>query len=418
MAMQGEFSHIVIVGGGFAGLTAAQNLKKQKNIKITIIDVNNYHVFQPFLYQVACGDLAPSDIAVPIREQFKDYRNISVIMDEVTVIDSNKKIVFTKNATALNYDYLILAVGSEDNYFGNEHWREHTIGLKSLKNALKIRKELLETFERAEIANHKKHVTFTIIGGGPTGVELAGAIAELTKQAIRSDFTHINPLDTEIILIEAGSRILSSLDSSLSAIAQKSLEEKGIVIKLNSKVMDISSHKIKLSGGEEIESDLIIWAAGVKAKSIKHLLNKDEIKLGTNQRVLVNNDLSLPLSSNIFIVGDAAEIKGKDNKAVPALAAAATQQGKFIAKVIRARIAGSEKEYKFKYLNFGNMAIIGRYSAVADFTWIKFKGVLAWIIWDLAHIYFLIGFRNRLTVFVKWLWSYVTHGKAERIIIK
>lgn len=414
-----RYYQVIIIGAGFAGLSAANELKKNRNLKITIIDGNNYHIFQPFLYQVACADLAPSDITIPIRNQFKGYKNISVYMDKAVLIDKDEQKVYTKNNLRLHYDYLLIATGSESNYFNFTTWKEHTVSLKTLKDAVLIKEKLLYAFEKAELHNHKKrnqvYTTFVIVGGGSTGVEMAGAISELINCALKSDFNNIDPTTARIILIEGSNQVLPSFHPSLSQYASRTLERKGVTIKLNLKVNNISKNTVVLSNGEIIRAHLIIWAAGVKATSIKSLLGEG-VAVNNLGKVKVQEDLSLGLKNNIFVAGDASEVIDERGIPLPGLAAVATQQGKFVAEAICERINVPSKRLKFRYKNLGQLAIVGRYSAVAEIFHFRLKGILAWLMWDLVHIYFLIGFRNRLIVFIKWMWGYITYGKSDRTI--
>jgi NADH dehydrogenase len=419
--LENNIPHIVIIGAGFGGLSAANILKHNSNIHITLIDKNNYHVFQPFLYQVATSDLAPSDIAITIRNQFNKCPNVSVLMDEVIKINKQNKKIITKSGIELIYDYLIIATGSESNFFGNDDWQKNTVSLKNLNDALIIRSKLLESFEMAELVSNNRReelMTFVIIGGGATGVELAGSIKELIQQSLKGDFNNLNPINAKIILIEGSSRLLPSFNDKLSDIAKTSLENKGIIIKLSSKVKDIQKQKIILESGEEIKSNLIIWAAGVKASNVTTMFNDEITETGYNGRIKVKSDLSLRFNPEIFIIGDVCEVLDIDNKPLPGLAAVATQQGKFVAKVIKEKLKGNKKEFCFKYNNLGSLAIIGRYSAVAEFKNLKLYGIFAWLIWDIIHIYFLIGARNRIIVFIKWMWNYITNRRSERIIVK
>ncbi|MBN8828009.1 MAG: NAD(P)/FAD-dependent oxidoreductase [Sphingobacteriia bacterium] len=407
---------IIIIGAGFAGLTAAHELKKNKNIEITLIDKNNYHTFQPFLYQVASADLAPSDIAIPIRSEFKGYENVHVIMGEVTRVDKENREICLKDGKIINYDYLIIATGSEVNYFNHPEWSKYVVSLKTINDALLIRTKVLEAFEKAEI-DKKNFVTFTIIGGGPTGVELAGSLYELIKQTLKDEFNYVNPNDSKIILIEASEKLLSSFNKKLSDFTVDSLERKGITLKLGIRVKDLTKNLVILENGEIIDTQLIIWAAGVKASLSKDILGND-VEFSHGNKIKVEPNFSLENYPNIFVIGDSAEYLDKKGESLPGLAAVASQEGKFISKVIFAKINNKDAPKKFIYNNRGNLAIIGRYSAIYEFGKIKLKGWLAWLIWDVVHIYFLIGFRNRIIVFIKWIWNYITHRRSERLIIK
>ncbi len=407
---------IVVAGAGFGGLCAAHALKGHKNVHITLIDRNNYHIFQPFLYQVASADLAPSDIAIPIRSQFKGYQNVQVMMDKVVSIAKDTKFVSTDSGITVPYDFLVLATGSESNFFGHSDWEAHTISLKSLTDALKIRAHILKAFEQAELNDHPPCLSFTIIGGGPTGVEMAGALQELIKQSLKAEFRHIDVAKVNIIVVEAASRLLPTFSESIGDFTYQALVKRGIDVKLNSKVQNIQPQEVILESGERIPSTLIIWAAGVKAAPTKDMLG-GQINAAKSGKIYVERDLSLPGYPDIFVIGDASHSIDETGHPLPGLAAVATQQGKFVGKLIQQKIQGKEGKEAFTYKNRGNLAIIGRYRAVAEFKRIKLRGWLAWVIWDIVHIYFLIGFRNRLSVFMKWLWNYVTRNRSERIII-
>jgi NADH dehydrogenase len=411
---------VIIVGAGFAGLTTANKLKSRKDLNITIVDNNNYHVFQPFLYQVASADLSPSDIAVPVRTQFAKYKNITVLKDKVIRINKRKNIIYTENKLSLSFDYLIVAVGSVSNYYNQERWGKNTFALKTLYDALIIRNKVLSIYEEAELRNNTKKThlspTTLIIGGGATGVEMAGALAELVYNTMKHDFRNFPTSLTKIILLEGGSSLLPTFDSELSDYAFQCLEKKGVEIRLNSKVKDIKENHVLTSKGEEIKADIIVWAAGVKAAITTQLLGRDVLKNLLGQ-VIVEKDLTLPSYPSIYVIGDSSLALDNIGRPLPHLASVAVQQGKFVAKAIIQRILQSKNNLIFEYKDLGNLAVIGRYGAIADIQGFKFKGIIAWVIWSIVHIYYLIGFKNRLIIFIKWMWYYVTHGKSERIII-
>ena len=405
---------IVIVGAGFAGLQAAKGLSAS-SFDITIIDKNNYHLFQPLLYQVATAGLSPADIALPIRNIFRSQHNIKVILDEVIEINTKFNQVITRNNTYL-YDYLILAIGSELSYFGHDEWKNFSFGLKNIENATLLRGKILQAFEKAERTNNNKAIEkllkFVVIGGGPTGVEMAGAIAELSKNVLTKEFATIDTKAAQIILLEAGPNILPSASLNLSIYAKDSLEKLGIEVKCNTVVQNISKSLVT-TNAETIEAETIIWCAGVKASLLRNFINIETDKIG---RIFVNDDLSIPKHPNIFVVGDASHVKDKNGMPLPGLAPVATQEGKFVASVIKKYILKDKALNKFYYKNRGYLATIGRSKAIVDFGWFTLKGRIGWIFWSLIHIYFLIGFRNRFMVFVNWVWSYLTFSKSARLI--
>jgi NADH dehydrogenase len=407
---------VVIIGAGFAGLTAAQKLKKHK-VEITLIDKHNHHVFQPFLYQVACGDLSPADISIPIRSEFKNRSHVHVLMDTVIAIDKTSQRVITKNTT-LRYDYLIIATGSKENYFGHEAWGKHCYHLKSIEDALYIKERILSTLEREELKqlshDNSALLTIAIVGGGPTGVEMAGSLAEFRNESIKKDFSFIDPARINILLIEAGPRLLSGFPEKMSKYAFTTLTQQKVAILLNTPVKNIQENLIE-TDKDKIKSEVIIWAAGVKSNPINQWRDL-EVALGRGDKIKVNPDLSLPGIKNIFAVGDIAEVV-ENGATLPALAAVAKQQGAFVAKAIIARIAKAHKTPKFTYTNLGEMAVIRKYNAIAKFDTFTIKGFFAWLLWWLVHIYFLIGFRNRIVVFINWLWSLLTFGRSNRLIL-
>ena len=405
---------IVIVGAGFGGIQIAKGLANS-SIDITIIDKNNYHLFQPLLYQVATAGLSPADIALPIRNIFRSQQNLKVILDELIGINPKFNQISTRNNT-YNYDYLILATGSELSYFGHDQWTKFSHGLKNIENATLLRSKILQAFEKAERINNnetiEKLLRFVVIGGGPTGVEIAGAIAELSKNVLTKEFATIDTKTAQIIILEAGPNLLPTASLSLSIYAKESLEKLGVEIKCNTVVQNISESLVATKA-ESIEAETIIWCAGVKASPLGNWINTETDKIG---RVFVNNDLSIPSYPNIFVIGDASHVKDKNGIPLPGLASVAKQEGSFVARVINKYILNDKTQNKFYYKNKGYLATIGRSKAVVDFGWFALKGRIGWIFWSLIHIYFLIGFRNRFMVFVNWVWSYLTFSKGARLI--
>ena len=406
--------HVVIIGAGFGGLAAAKRLAGQP-VDVTLIDKRNYHLFQPLLYQVATADLSPAEVAWPIRGIFSRDDNVRVVMARVTDLDLDNRRVIT-NKMPVDYDHLVIASGSHHSYFGNDHWAPYAPGLKRIIDATEIRKRILLAFERAEIAESEeernRQLTFVVVGGGPTGVEMAGAIAELSRYALAADFRHINPQQARVVLVEAGDRLLKAFPEDLSAYAKTALEELGVEVKLNSFV------KVEGDAGAAIGDDLIpsatvIWGAGVAVPYVKDWLGIETDRTG---RVPVEPDLSVSGRPEVFVIGDAAKTEWKNGAPVPGIAPAAKQQGRYVAKVLRAIARGRRKPGPFKYHHNGNLATIGRHSAVADFGRIKLTGATAWWLWGLAHIYFLIGVRAPLLVAIQWFWAYLTFGKGARLI--
>ena len=407
-------TRIIIVGAGFAGLQTAKRLITS-SFDITIIDKNNYHLFQPLLYQVATAGLSPADIAVPIRSIFRSQQNLKVILDELIGITPELNQITTKNNTYF-YDFLVIATGSEPSYFGQDQWKNFSSSLKSIEDATFLRGKILKAFEKAERTKNKlgleKLMKFVLIGGGPTGVEMAGAIAELSKKVLTKEFTTIDTKAARIILLEKSPNILPTASHSLSIYAKKTLEKLGVEVNCSTTVQNISEGLVE-TNTETIEAETIIWCAGVKASPTRNWINVKTDKIG---RVLVNEDLSIPGHTNIFVVGDASYVKNKNGKPLPGLAPVAKQEGTFVAEVIKKNIRNGKIPKKFYYKNRGYLATIGRSDAIVDFKWFTLKGRIGWIFWSIIHIYFLIGFRNRLMVFINWVWSYLTFGKGARLI--
>lgn len=415
MSTENRVVHVVIVGGGFAGLNAAKELGDRPGIRVTVIDRRNHHLFQPLLYQVATAAISPADIAVPIRSILSDFKNIEIILAPVLSIDrQNKKVIC--DYREISYDYLILACGATHSYFGRDDWEENAPGLKSIEEATEIRRRVFLSYELAEreenVDRQKEYLTFIVVGGGPTGVELAGALGEISRYTLESDFKHINPKRTRIILIEAGPRILPAFDPDLSEHAARELERLGVTIWTNTYVTEVRSDGV-IAGGENIRARTILWAAGVLGNGINRTLGVELDHLG---RVIVEADMSIPGSPDVFVVGDQASFSHTaDGKALPGLAPVAIQQGKHVAKNIIAEVKGKERK-PFVYFDKGIMATIGRTDAIVQSGSMRVKGFLAWLMWIVVHIAYLISFRNRVMVLFQWGWSYFNFRRGARLI--
>ncbi len=405
--------HVVIVGAGFGGLEAARKLGRAP-VRVTVIDRRNHHLFQPLLYQVATAGLSPADIAVPVRSILRKHDNVSVLKDEVVTVDARARKLATRRRT-IEYDYLVIATGAQYSYFGHGDWRDLAPGLKSVDDATAIRSKILESFEQAEMADsdaaRRRLLTFVLVGAGPTGVEMAGAIAELANRALARDFRAIDPRSARIVLVEAGPRVLPGFAEPLAAYAHRTLERMGVEVRCNAAVGELEAGAV-LAGRETLRADTVIWCAGVEADAGRRL-GADSDQGG---RVKVAADLSVPGLPDVFVIGDAAHVLSERGRPLPGLAPVAKQQGAFVAEVICRRARGDARAMRFRYRDSGQLATIGRSAAVADFGWIKLRGWLAWVVWSCAHIYFLIGFRNRLLVFVEWAWAYATFGRGARLI--
>jgi NADH dehydrogenase len=405
--------HIVIVGGGFAGLWATRALAKAP-VRITLVDRCNHHLFQPLLYQVATAGLSAPDIAAPLRHILRRQQNVEVRLAQAQTLDVANKRVTLDDGDALAYDALLLATGATHAYFGHDEWAPNAPGLKTLDDALHIRRRLLLAFERAEAENdpatRAAWLHFAIVGGGPTGVELAGTLAEIARHTLRSEFRRIDPAEARVRLIEAGPRVLSSFPESLSAKAQRQLEKLGVEVVTGTPVSDIDETGYRL--GERRESArTVLWAAGVAASPLAKQLG---VPLDRAGRVAVGSDLTVPGLPDVFVAGDLASVQ-QDGRPVPGVAPAAKQMGAHVAAVIRARLAGRPAP-GFRYKDYGNLATIGRMAAVVDLRGVKFSGAPAWWFWLWAHVFFLIGFRNRLVVLLNWTWAYWSYQRAARII--
>ena len=406
---------IVIIGAGFGGLSAAKELVDSDN-HVTIIDKTNHHLFQPLLYQVATAALSPGDIAKPIRSVFNHSKNIEVLLGTVKSIDVENHKVFYNNSE-IEFDYLILAPGSSHSYFGKNEWSRFAPGLKTLNDALKIREKILASLEKAEMIKdeneRKKHLSFVIVGGGPTGVELAGAISEIVNKNILPDFRNISSESTKVYLVEAMSGVLNAYPQKLTLKAKEDLEKLGVKVILNKKVTDINENGVKIED-DFIETKNIIWAAGNQVSELIKQVTKNIDKSG---RAIVSSDLSIVEDKNIFIIGDSAFVKDKKGNPLPAIAPVAIQQGKFLGKLLK---SDREKKYhkEFHYFDKGMMATIGKAKAVAVVRGFQLSGLFAWLAWCVIHIFYLISFRNRLRVMAEWVWYYLTNRPGIRLIVR
>jgi NADH dehydrogenase len=407
-------ARVVIVGAGFGGLECAKALRRAQ-ADVTVIDRENHHCFQPLLYQVATAALSPADIAWPIRHILRPQRNATVLMEDVRGVSPEKKCVQTQYGE-IPYDYLVIATGSTHSYFGHDEWSRYAPGLKRIEDATRIRRSILIAFERAEVMKDEEQrrrlLTFVIVGGGATGVEMAGAIADVARQTLAADFRRIDPRSARIILIEAGPRLLPTFPPGLSDYALKTLTRVGVEVRTETLVTKCDVDGVDLKDGR-IDAGTVIWAAGVTASPAMRWLNAEGDRAG---RVKVNSDLSLPGHRDIFVVGDTASVTDKNGHPVPGTAPAAKQMGTYVGKLISARIAGREWNKPFKYMHLGDLATIGRRAAVVKFGPLELKGFIGWVFWSVAHIYFLIGLRNRFVVAFNWFWDYVTFQRGARLI--
>jgi NADH dehydrogenase len=407
--------HVVIVGAGFGGLAAAQELAGAA-VRITIIDQRNHHLFQPLLYQVATAALATSEIAWPIRHLVRKRQEITTLLGVVTGVDAQSRTVTLQDGAVVTFDTLILATGARHAYFGHDEWEPFAPGLKTLEDATSIRRRVLLSLERAERESDPERraalLTYVIVGGGPTGVEMAGAIVELVYQNLVGEFRRIDTRQARVLLIEAGPRILPSFAPDLSAYAHRALERLGVEVQLGSAVTDCNSNGV-VAGGRSIAASVILWAAGVRASPAAIWLGAPADNAG---RVKVAADLSVPGNADIFVIGDTATVNVWHGKPAPGIAPAAKQQGVHVARTIKRRLAGDSQPRAFRYMHAGDLATIGKRSAVIDFGWCKLRGWIAWWFWGMAHIYFLIGLRNRLAVALSWLWIYMTGSRSACLI--
>ena len=407
--------HFVIVGGGFAGLWATRALASAP-VRITLIDRHNHHLFQPLLYQVATAGLSAPDIAAPLRHILRKQANVEVRLAEVAAIEPQEKHVVLADGTTIAYDALLLATGATHAYFGHDEWARHAPGLKTLDDALQLRRHLLLAFERAEAetdpGKRAAWLSFAIVGGGPTGVELAGTLAEIARHTLKNEFRRIDPSQARVRLVEAGPRVLASFPDTLSEKARRQLERLGVEVVTGTPVSDITDEGYRL-GETFIPAKTVVWAAGVAASPLARTLG---VSLDRAGRVPVKPDLSVAGHPDIFVAGDLAAVTS-DGRPVPGVAPAAKQMGRHVAQVLRARLDGRASPGDFRYQDYGNLATIGRMAAVVDFGRLKFSGLLAWWFWLTAHVFFLIGFRNRLVVLLNWCWAYWSYQRGARIIL-
>ncbi|MEX0408275.1 NAD(P)/FAD-dependent oxidoreductase [Aquibium sp. LZ166] len=412
----GRKPRIVIIGGGFGGLNAAIELRKAP-VEVALVDRRNHHLFQPLLYQVATAGLSPAQIATPIRRILSGQKNATVYMETVQSIDPRARTVTTCTRT-LSYDVLVLATGARHAYFGHDGWEAFAPGLKTIGDATALRARILTAFEKAEVgdrgAERQRLMTFVVVGGGPTGVEMAGAIAELARKALASDFRNIDIAETRIVLVEAGDRVLPSFPAGLSQAAQAQLQALGVIVRLGDAVAAMDEEGVTLHSGERIQAATKVWAAGVMASPAADWIGAAADRAG---RVMVSADLSIPGHPEIFAIGDTANVRGPDGRPVPGVAPAAKQMGRDVARRIIAGLRG-RRVPPFAYRDDGNLATIGRKAAVADFGRIRLSGTFAWLAWSFAHLWFLIGFRNRIVVFLDWAWAYATFDRSARLIVE
>ncbi|RXF69562.1 NAD(P)/FAD-dependent oxidoreductase [Hansschlegelia zhihuaiae] len=405
---------VVIVGAGFGGLTAAVKLAKAE-VDVTVIDRHNYHCFQPLLYQVATAELSPADIAWPIRHVLRRQKNARVLLGTVQAIDlENRKVV--ADTVTLDFDELVLATGATHSYFGNDEWEKSAPGLKRIEDATIIRRRLLMAFERAELsddpAERERLLTFAIVGAGPTGVELAGAIIEVARQVMPSEFRRIDLRTARVILIEAGPRVLPAFPESLSDYTRRSLEDMGVEVMTDTRVTKVDETGVDLEHGR-LDAATVIWAAGVVASGAGRWIGAESDRAG---RVIVEPNLSVPGRPNVFVIGDTAAVKRPDGSPVPGIAPAAKQMGAYVADVIASRAREAVPPPPFRYVHQGDVATIGRRAAVITLPYVNLKGMIAWLFWCVAHIYFLIGTRNRIAVAFKWVWDFMTFQRGARLI--
>ncbi len=407
--------HVVLIGGGFGGLAVARALRREP-VTITLVDRRNHHLFQPLLYQVAMAGLSPAEIAVPIRSVLRPQKNARILLDEVTEVELAARRVVLKESAPLHYDYLVIAAGSRTTYFGNDGWEAFAPGLKDIEDAIEIRKRVLLAFEAAEReddpAARRKWLTFVVIGGGPTGVELAGAIAELAGYVLSRDFRSIHPESTRVVLVEGGARVLASFAPEVSDSARASLAEMGVEVRANTRVTGIDQHGVTL-GEDRIDAGTVLWAAGVAAAPLTRKLG---VELDRQGRVVVEQDCSLPGHSEVFCIGDAARfVPPGAEQPLPGVSPVAMQQGRFVARQIARSLRGAERE-SFVYRDKGSLATIGRSRAVAEVGKLRLSGFIAWLFWLLVHIYYLIDFRNRILVLIDWAWAYFSYERGARLI--
>lgn len=413
--------HVVIVGGGFGGLYAAQTLAKAP-VKVTLIDKRNFHIFQPLLYQVATGGLSPTNISSPLRGILKRNKNIEVLMGEVNNIDTKQQTVQLRYRE-ISYDSLIVATGASHQYFGREEWANQAPGLKTIEDALEMRRRIFIAFESAEKETDPKKrqawLTFAIVGGGPAGVELAGALAELAHGTLKEDFRNINTKEAKIILVQSSERILPSYSPYLSAKAKASLEQLGVTVMTGTRVTDIEPQTLTVRCCDEVKSiqaRTVLWTAGMKASAMAEILAEStDAALDKAGRVIVNPNFNVPGTENIFVIGDLANYSHQGEKPLPGVAPVAMQSGKYVARLITSRLQG-ETISAFRYLDWGSLAVIGKHAAVVEMGFLKLSGFMAWTFWMFIHVFYLLEFDNKLIVMIQWAWNYFTSGKGARMI--
>lgn len=408
---------VIIIGAGFGGLAVARGLRHAR-ANVTLIDRQNHHLFQPLLYQVATAALSPADIAAPIRAIVRKYRNTRVLLDSVVSVDPGGHRVLLESGTTLAYDALVIATGARHSYFGRDDWGADAPGIKTIDDAIRVRSKILVAMERAETDRQEnpvtraQHLTFVVIGGGPTGVEMAGAIAELTRHAADLDFRHLSPSCIHVVLVQSAGRLLPAFPPALSEKARQSLEMLGVEVRLGERVTDVTADSVMI-GTQKLSAAVIVWAAGVKASPAATWLGAEADAAG---RVVVRPNLSVPGHPDIFCIGDTSVVTGKGNRPVPGVAPAAKQQGKHVARIIAATVRKRKPPGRFVYKDYGNLATIGRKRAVADFGRTQLSGFSAWVVWSTAHLFYLADFRSRAVVGMQWLWSYVTFDRGARLI--
>lgn len=416
-------NRVVIVGGGFGGLYAARALAGEPKLKIDLVDRRNFHLFQPLLYQVATGELSPADIAYPLRAVMSRQANTRVLMADAVDLDAEKKHLLLSNGEWLPYDALIVATGARNHYFGNDEWAEHAPGLKSIEEATRIRHKILYAFERAELSRdpdeRRAWLTFVVVGAGPTGVELAGALGEIANDTLRGDFRCIRPEDARILLLDNSPRVLSPFHPELSGRAERALIRLGVRSMLGVRVVGVDRSGVALetpNGPSHIDARTVLWAAGVAAAGFSRVLSERAgAELDRAGRVLVDEYCNIRGHSDIFVIGDVADFRGPDGKPLPGVAPVAMQQGSYVATVIRKRLRG-ETPKPFRYRDKGNLAVIGRASAVAQMAGFRLHGLFAWLVWLFVHLMYLVGFQNRVIVFIRWAFNYLTYNRGARLI--
>ena len=408
--------NVVVIGGGFGGLKFLQRARSSK-IQFTLIDKQNHHLFQPLLYQVATAVLSPANIAFPIRRMFKNFKNVKVILDEATDMNREDKTVTISSGEKIKYDQLVVSTGSRHSYFGNDDWSEYSNGLKGINDALQIRERLLRAFEKAEneknIEKRNKYLNFVVVGGGPTGVEMAGSIAEIAYKNMKEEFRNFKSSDANVYLIEATEKILPMYSDRLSGKAEKYLIDFGVQVRTNEKVIKIENDLV-VTDKESIETDNVIWAAGNEASPIIKKLNT---KTDSEGRAIVDPDCSIKEDGNVFVIGDAANYKNKNNSTLPGIAPVAIQQGKYLAKIIKNKTLKQDRK-PFKYYDKGMMATVGRYKAIGKIGNIEISGFIAWLFWSAIHILYLIGYRSKILVVIEWIFSYLFNKKGTRLIYR